>query len=137
MARPHSFPLGAALTVADLEDDPHAALARLRRAEPLSFVPAIDAWLVTSRELALAVMRDDDAFTVDDPRFSTGRVVGPSMLSRDGVEHGRHRGPFARPFRLDATRERLTAAVEAETARLVDAIATAGAGDLRYDLAAP
>jgi cytochrome P450 len=137
MGRPTSFPLGAALTVAELEDDPHDVLALLRRHEPLSFVPAIDAWLVTSRELALAVMRDDETFTVDDPRFSTGRVVGPSMLSRDGDEHARHRGPFARPFRLDATRERLTAAVEAETARLVDAIASAGGGDLRSDLAAP
>jgi cytochrome P450 len=137
MARPHSFPLGAALTVADLEGDPHPILARLRRQEPLSFVPAIDAWLVTSRELALEVMRDDATFTVDDRRFSTGQVVGPSMLSRDGPEHARHRGPFARPFRLDATRERLTAAVEAETARLVDAIAAAGGGDLRFDLAAP
>jgi cytochrome P450 len=137
MARPPSFPLGAALTVSELEGDPHGLLARLRRAEPVSFVPAIDAWLVTSRELALAVMRDDETFTVDDPRFSTGRVVGPSMLSRDGAEHTRHRGPFARPFRLDATRERLTGAVEHEANRLVDAIATAGNGDLRVDLAAP
>jgi cytochrome P450 len=137
MARPPSFPLGAALTVADLEGDPHPVLARLRRQEPLSFVPAIDAWLATSRELALEVMRDDETFTVDDPRFSTGRVVGPSMLSRDGPEHVRHRGPFARPFRLDATRGRLTAAVEAESARLVDTIAAAGGGDLRFDLAAP
>jgi cytochrome P450 len=137
MARPPSFPLGAALTAADLDGDPHPVLARLRRQEPVSFVPAIDAWLVTSRERALEVMRDDETFTVDDPRFSTGQVVGPSMLSRDGPEHARHRGPFARPFRLDATREHLTAAVEAETARLVDAIAAAGGGDLRFDLAAP
>ena len=137
MARPDSFPLGAAVTVEELEDDPHPALRRLRAAEPVSFAPALAAWLVTSREHALAVMRDDATYTVDDPRFSTGQVVGPSMLSRDGAEHGRHRDPFARPFRLAATREQLTDAVERETGLLVDAIAVAGSGDLRFDLAAP
>jgi cytochrome P450 len=137
MARPDSFPLGAAATVAELEDDPHGVLHRLREREPVSFVPALGAWLVTSREHSLTVMRDAATYTVDDPRFSTGQVVGPSMLSRDGDEHGRHRAPFARPFRLDATHAQLADAVEHETARLVDAIAAAGRGDLRFDLAAP
>ncbi|HEY1479740.1 MAG TPA: cytochrome P450 [Gaiellales bacterium] len=129
--------LGSAVTVDELEDDPHAALARLRAHEPVSFVPALGAWLVTRRDLALAVMRDDESFTVDDPRFSTGQVVGPSMLSRDGSEHARHRSPFALPFRLAATRERLGEAVEDEARRLVDTIAATGRGDLRLDLAAP
>src|SRR5918999_1682897 len=87
--------------------------------------------------LALPVMRDAETFTVDDPRFSTGQVVGPSMLSLDGAEHKRHRDPFARPFRLDAVRERFTEPVERETARLIDAIAPAGAAELRRELAGP
>ena len=81
------FPLGAAATLAELETDPHPLLARLRAAEPVSWVPALDGWLVTRRDLALQVMRDPDTFTVDDERFSTGRVVGPSMLSLDGEAH--------------------------------------------------
>lgn len=132
-----SFPLGAALTVAELEDDPHPALHRLRQREPVSFVPALACWLVSSRAHALAVVRDAETFTVDDPRFSTGQVVGPSMLSRDGDEHARHRGPFARPFRRAETHERLGDEVERECARLVDSLVAAGGGDLRFDLAAP
>jgi cytochrome P450 len=132
-----SFPLGAALTVDELADDPHPALHALRLSEPVSFVPALSAWLVSSRALALEVMRDDETFTVDDPRFSTGQVVGPSMLSRDGEEHTRHRTPFARPFRLAATRERLGGAVLDESDRLASALAAAGGGDLRFELAAP
>src|SRR5919204_847999 len=97
---PHS-PLGAAVTVADLEGDPHPLLAELRAREPVSWLPALGGWLITRRDLALQAMRDAETFTVDDPRFSTGRVVGPSMLTRDGDEHTRHRDPFARPFRLD------------------------------------
>lgn len=134
---PASFPLGAALSLEELERDPHPALARLREREPVSWVPALQAWMVTRRTLALAAMRDADTFTVDDPRFSTARVVGPSMLSLDGPEHDRHRAPFARPFRLEAVRERFTARVAAEVDRLLDALAPAGAGDLRLELAAP
>ncbi|WP_243719565.1 cytochrome P450 [Actinomadura sp. KC06] len=131
------FPLGAALTAADLENDPHPHLARLREREPVSWLPALGGWLVTSRDLALRVMRDAAAFTVDDPRFSTAQVVGPSMLSLDGPVHTRHRDPFARPFRPARTRERFTAFVEAETARLVGGIAPAGRAELRGELAGP
>ncbi|WP_243716844.1 cytochrome P450 [Actinomadura darangshiensis] len=125
------------LTIARLEDDPHPHLARLRDKEPVAFVPALGGWLVTSRDLALAVMRDSAAFTVDDPRFSTAQVVGPSMLSLDGRVHTRHRDPFARPFRPARTRERFTAFVEGEVGRLVGGLAPAGEAELRGDLAGP
>lgn len=77
--------MGEAVTLAGLEADPHPLLASLRRHEPVSRLPALNGWLVTSRELALRVLRDSAALTVDDPRFSTARVVGPSMLSLDGA----------------------------------------------------
>jgi cytochrome P450 len=135
--REAAFPIGAATTLEELEDDPHPLLARLRAREPVSWVPALGAWLVTRRDLALAAMRDAETFTVDDPRFSTGRVVGRSMLTTDGLEHDRHRDPFARAFRLEAVRERFTDVVTAETGRLVDAIEPSGAAELRRELAGP
>ncbi|GAA4389661.1 cytochrome P450 [Actinomadura verrucosospora] len=131
------FPLGASVTAAALEDDPHPHLARLREREPVSWLPALGGWLVTARGPALAVMRDAASYTVDDPRFSTAQVVGPSMLSLDGPAHTRHRDPFARPFRPARTRERFTAFVEAETGRLVGALAPAGRAELRGELAGP
>jgi cytochrome P450 len=124
-------------TLDTLEDDPYPLFARLRASEPVAWLPALDGWLVTRRDLALAVMRDAETFTVDDPRFSTAQVVGPSMLSLDGAEHRRHREPFADPFRRAAVRERLTAAVAAEADRLIDALAPAGAGELRRGFAGP
>jgi cytochrome P450 len=137
MTRAQAFPIGAAATLAELETDPHPLLARLREHEPVSWLPALDGWLVTRRDLAMQVMRDPGTFTVDDPRFSTGQVVGPSMLTLDGDAHKRHRAPFAGPFRLDAVRARFTAPVAEETDRLIDAIAPAGAGELRRDVAGP
>ena len=112
--RTERFPLGAAVSVEQLEGDPHALLARLRRASPVSWLPAIDGWLVTRRDLALAAMRDAEAFTVQDPRFTTAQVVGPSMLSLDGPEHDRHRAPFVAPLRLGAVRDTLADAVREE-----------------------
>jgi len=132
-----AFPIGAAASLEELELDPHPLLRRLREREPVSWLPALGAWLVTRRDLALAAMRDSETFTVDDPRFSTGRVVGPSMLTLDGAEHGRHRDPFARPFRLDAVRERFTAVVEAATDRLLDRLEPNGRAELRRELAGP
>jgi len=134
---PASFPLGAAVTLAELEHDPHPALARLREDEPVSWVPALGAWIVTRRDLALQVMRDPDAYTVDDPRFSTAQVVGPSMLSLDGAEHRRHRDPFARPFRLDAVTARFSEIVEREVDRLLGLLERNGSADLRTELAGP
>ncbi len=131
------FPFGEAVTLAELESDPHPVLARLRTREPVSWLPALGAWLVTRRDLAVQVMRDPVAFTVDDPRFSTARVIGPSMLSLDGAEHVRHREPFDPVFGLAEARKRFTAFIEAETDRLVAAIEPAGAGELRRQVAGP
>ena len=137
-ARSASFPIGASATLAGLEGvDPHALLDRLREHEPVSWLPALDGWLVTRRDLALAVMRDAGTFTVDDPRFSTAQVVGPSMLSLDGTEHERHRAPFSRAFRLGPVHERFTELVEAACVRLLDRISGQGTADLRTELSGP
>ena len=105
------------VTLAELEADPHPVLARLRAAGPAVWVPVLGAWLVTGYHLAVQVLRDPRTFTVDDPRFSTARVVGPSMLSLDGEPHARHRGPFNRAFRHDEVHARLASVTRAEASR--------------------
>ena len=101
----------------------------------MSWIPALGGWLVLRRDLAIEVMVDPQAFTVDDPRFSTGRVVGPSMLTLDGGEHGRHRAPFAGPFRQQPVRERFAEVVAREVDRLIDDIGPAA--ELRRSFAGP
>jgi len=135
--RDPTFPIGAAVTLAELEGDVHPVLARLRASEPVSWVPVLDGWLVTRRDLCIEVMRDPVSFTVDDPRFSTAQVVGPSMLSLDGDEHRRHRDPFAAAFRRPEVQSRFGAAVDAEARRLVADLAPAGHAEVRRDLAGP
>jgi cytochrome P450 len=127
----------ADVTLAVLAADPHPALARLRAAGPAVWVPPLGAWLVTGYDLAVAVLRDARTFTVDDPRFSTAKVVGPSMLSLDGARHARHRGPFSRAFRHDQVHLRLASFTRAEAGRLVAAIEPHGAAELRRAVAGP
>jgi hypothetical protein len=135
--RADAFPLGARATVEELEDSPYALLAALREREPVSWLPALDGWLVTRRDLALEVMQDATTYTVQDPRFTTARVVGESMLSLDGPEHARHRAPFAPPLRRDAVHAELTPGVREEAARLVAGLAPAGEAELRRAFAGP
>jgi cytochrome P450 len=93
---------------------------------------------VTSADLVDRVLRDPGAFTVDDPRFTTARVVGPSMLSLDGGEHRRHRDPFARALRVQQTQARLAEAASSEAARLVAELASGpGEAELRRGLGGP
>ncbi|MFJ5262449.1 cytochrome P450 [Streptomyces sp. NPDC088387] len=132
-----SFPLGAATGLAELTRDPHARLAVLRAREPVSWLPELGGWLVTRRDLALGVMRDAATYTVDDPRFSTAQVVGPSMLSLDGDPHAHHRDPFTAPFRPRAVHEGFAPFVERETDRLITEFETAGTADLRRAFAGP
>jgi cytochrome P450 len=132
-----TFPLGAAVTLEQLDYDPHPVLTALREREPVSWLPSLGGWLVTRYDLAVHVMRDAETFTVDDPRFSTAQVLGPSMLSLDGEAHTRHRAPFAPPFRPHAVRERFAEAARNEAARLIDSFIARGQSELRRSFAGP
>jgi cytochrome P450 len=125
------------ITLSDLERDPHPVLARLRASGPVCWVPALGAWLVTGYQLAVDVLRDARTFTVDDPRFSTAKVVGPSMLSLDGARHAYHRGPFGPAFRPERIHARLASFTRAEAGRLVSAIRPRGQAELRRAVAGP
>jgi cytochrome P450 len=135
--REDGSPLGARVGLAELDADAHAVLARLRTTEPVSWVAALGGWLVTGYDAAVAVMRDSASYTVDDPRFSTARVVGRSMLSVDGTEHGRHRAPFVAPFRPAQVQRRFGAEVERLALGLVGEFRAAGEVELRRALAGP
>lgn len=127
----------AAVSIAELAADPHPVWARLRRHGEVVWVPELGGWVTLTRAAGVRVMRDARRFTVDDPRFSTGRIVGASMLSTDGAAHAAHRRPWAEVFKPGPVRDRFTGTVRDEVARLLDRLAAAPAPDLRTGLAAP
>ena len=107
------------------------------RPEHVVYSEDVGGWVVSGRELAVEVMRDSTRFTVDDPRFSTAQVVGPSMLSNDGAEHRRHRDPFAGSFRPAEVMRRYADETGATARALVAALAPRGEAELRRELAGP
>jgi len=132
-----SRPPQAAVSLAQLAGNPHPVWARLRRYGEVVRVPELGGWVTLTRATATRVMRDARTFTVDDPRFSTGRIVGPSMLSTDGAAHAAHRWSWTGVFKPAPVRDRFTGPVRDEVARLLDRLAAAPAPDLRTGLAAP
>jgi cytochrome P450 len=82
-------------------------------------------------------MRDSETFTVEDPRFSTAQVIGPSMLSLDGDAHARHRAPFSEPFRPRAGSERFAAEASERSVSLLEDLAPRGRAELRREFAGP
>jgi cytochrome P450 len=135
--RPAAPGLGATITLDALAGRPYEQLADLRAVEPVAWLPVLGGWLVTRRDLCVEVMRDADRFTVDDPRFSTAQVVGPSMLSLDGPEHRRHRDPFAAAFHKPEVAARFTARVHDAARSLVASLGPRGGAEIRRDLAGP
>jgi cytochrome P450 len=123
--------------IAELTANPHPALARLRATEPVTWVPELGQWLVTSHDAARRVLRDPGTFTVDDPRFSTARVVGPSMLSSDGPAHAAARRPFAGPFRPADVARRFTPRITQLAGELVAGLHPGGSAELRAGFAGP
>jgi cytochrome P450 len=125
------------VTLEELDADPHPVLARMRERSPVCWVPELDGWLVTGYRAASEVLADAAVFTVDDPRFTTARVTGPSMLSTDGAEHARHRAPFAHAFGPAALDGELAGLIQAEAARLARQLRPRGSAELREQFAGP
>ncbi len=127
----------AAVSIAELTDDPHPVWARLRRYGDVVWVGELDGWVTLTRAAGARVMRDARTFTVEDPRFSTGQIVGASMLSTDGATHTAHRRPWAEVFKPVAVRNRFTRTLREEVMHLLDRLAVVPSPDLRTGLAAP
>ncbi len=123
------------ITLGALATDPARAVEGLRP-QPVVWVPDMAGWLVIGRELAVEVLRRPDDFTVDDPRFTTARVVGPTMLSLDGDHHTRHRSPFVPPFKRGALAD-VEAWLPDHARALLTDLGDATTADLRTDLAGP
>jgi cytochrome P450 len=136
--RRNRFPAGAAIEFADLEEQGRVqALDRLREAEPVSWVPALGGWLVTSYPLARNVLARTGDFTVWAVPNLVRASLGVMMLTSDPPEHERQRLPFDEPFRMRAVRERFEGRVSARVERLLDELAPRGSCELAVEFAAP
>ena len=74
--RRERFPLGAQVRLADLDADPYPILARLRREEPVTWVPETQMWFLTRRAEIVDVLRDASRFTTEaEIDYAAARIV--------------------------------------------------------------
>ncbi|MFI9507619.1 cytochrome P450 [Nocardia sp. NPDC052566] len=77
------------ITMDALYIDPYPIYARLRREEPVAWVPALNVWLVTRREDVRSVIASPESFVTSDPNAPLTKLCGPgsSILAREGDAH--------------------------------------------------
>ncbi|MFD9792678.1 cytochrome P450 [Streptomyces sp. NPDC059070] len=130
-----------------LQRDPYPHYARARRAEGLTFVPELDAWLVARDADVREVLRRPEAFSsantlrpdvIPGPavmaELGTGFGGRPVVVTSDGPHHHRLRAPLVHglsPARVAAV---LPYAAE-RAAELVDAFAARGRVELMGEFA--
>lgn len=92
--------IGASITVEDLERDPYPLYARLRAHEPVSWVPAVNCWLVTRAKDVETVTTKADLFTAEAPDSPVDRSFGgATLMTMDGERHMELRRALDAKFR--------------------------------------
>jgi cytochrome P450 len=129
------YPLGAAVTWADLEGDPYPHLERLRDAEPLTWLKPLGGWAATRHGTCGEILREDSRFETHKGGSKPHEIFGSTMLSTDDATHRRQREPFEQSFRMRIVRERYTQVVERAVAELIDEFASDGGAELSQSFA--
>ena len=128
--------IGADITLAELETDPYPALARLRAAEPVAYVPDMDMWLVTRWDDVEMVHERPDLFTSATEPSWLNSVLGVNMLGRDGAEHRKLKDALQPTFAPTATSGWVADLLPVICDELIDAFDPSGA-DLMTAYAEP
>jgi cytochrome P450 len=91
------------ITLEQMEEDPHPIYRRLRREEPVAWVPVLKAWLVTRWDDVRRVLGSPESFVTDSATAPLVRVCGASnMLSTEGDRHAEWRQAVDDTFAREA-----------------------------------
>jgi cytochrome P450 len=131
------FPVGQGVRLEDLEVDPYPIYERLRREEPVAWVPAANRYFVSRYKDALFVERNPATFSSVEQNSMLERAIGPMMLRLDGTDHRRIRKVLEPVLSARAVRDQWTETYRRIVERCIGAVAERGAADLVCDFAEP
>jgi cytochrome P450 len=129
------FPVGRAVTLAELDRDPYAVFARLAEHEPISWIPVLDMWYVVGYENVRAALADPRLTTVSE-RSTIYDTFGEHMLTSEGAAHDRYRRSAQQFFTPAYIRSQLEPVIRARTESLVVDFERHGRAELRSAFAA-
>src|SRR5207302_8485020 len=122
--------IGQTITLEDLERDPYPIYERLRAEEPVSWVPAVQLWLVTRWDDVYFVDHRPEMFTAATDPSTLNRTMGVNMLGSEGPDHRRIRSVVESPFRPREVEARTGGRLTAMADELIDGFAGHGSCDL-------
>ena len=131
LAREKRFPVGREITLTELDRDPYPAFERLRRYEPISWIPALDMWYIVGYEHVRAALLDTSRLTTDSAQSTILDTFGAHILTTEGATHERYRQALRHPFTPAFIRTHLEAAIGAAATELIDGFELHGQADVR------
>jgi cytochrome P450 len=129
--------LGEGVSLEDLERDPYPVYARLRDDEPVSWVPAVQLWLVTRYDDVRQVDLTPKVFTAQTNPSTLNRTMGTNMLGSEGPDQQRIRRIVEPPFRPRDVEERTRGMIPRRAHELIDGFADRGECDLFREFCDP
>ena len=129
--------VGEQVTLEDLEGDPYPIYERLRDEEPVSWVPAVQLWLVTRYEDVRTVDLTPEVFTAATDPSTLNRTMGVNMLGSEGPDQQRIRRVVEPPFRPRDVEERTQGMIPILANELIDGFESRGECDLFREFADP
>lgn len=127
------FPLGAALSLNELSEDPYPAFARLREQEPISFFPDLNLYLVTRYEDVYRILHDSESYVVGTGKSIVFDIFGEHMMTTEDPEHARHKSPHKPFFLPQAIRKSLRSTIVRLSDELIDDFVEHGEAELRQN----
>jgi cytochrome P450 len=129
--------VGESITLEDLERDPYPIYARLRDEEPVSWIPAVQLWLVTRYDDVRHVDLSPEVFTAATDPSTLNRTMGVNMLGSEGPDQQRIRRVAEPPFRPRDVEERTKGMIPELADELIDSFVDRGEADLFREFADP
>ncbi|MGZ5292336.1 MAG: cytochrome P450, partial [Actinomycetota bacterium] len=129
--------VGERITLDELERDPYPSYARLRDEEPVSWVSAVQLWLVTRYEDVRTVDLSPELFTAATEPSTLNRTMGVNILGSEGPDQRRIRRVVEPPFRPRDVERRTQGMIPQLANELIDGFASRGECDLFRDFADP
>ena len=118
-------------TLAELEVDPYPAYARLRREEPVAWLPDVRQWLVTRWLDVDRVLADPELFTTDMPESPSIRYCGGTpILFREGADHQDVREAFIHDYDPHRVIDYVDTIARPNAERIAGQLFAAGRADL-------
>lgn len=117
--------------------DPYPTFRQLRDHAPVALVPVANRYLVTRYDDVVWLEQHPEIFQAAEDNSLVTRVMGHTLMRKDGEAHQRERRAAEPPLRPRMVKEHWLPRFEANADALISEFKSKGAGDLIRDYAGP